>query len=683
MQGHQNDGQDILIGVTAPDENDAFNTSSLVKPYDTDAEPLNIDTAALKTLADELREIDAQKELQEREQSAPITPVELPVGDETAFKSAFEPSSTFVRDDHNEAMDEPVMPPRVSVWKRWQSMVNGDKLAAGDKTAGEAAELIGKTLPFMRIRILLLFFPILPLVYITVAQARPLPLADSLIILLRPYFAFGVIAALHIIAMLLCYDILAEGIRQLLALQPGRSYALTVANFASLAYIFNVMLLPDNYNTFIPLSAVAAVSLMIALWARYWDAASCFRSLKMAAAIEDPTVIYRKEAGFDKHGVFGRSNGYSDGFVPQFAVRDLTGVLDAVLVPILSVAALLFAFLACFNNGHMEQFIWWYSVLTLTVAPFSIGVGFALPYQFVVPHLLRFKACIARWAAVGTFANDGVAVLGDDDLFPPGRVKIVGLIPFNDASPKRTIVQTASVLRASGCNLALLTDDLLKEMNMRDAVRPVTHFEFYEEGGYSAELNDDRVLVGSGSFMRRMGVSLPKKLPSKTAIFTAVNMSLACIFPLEYTAVKNVRRSVHKLLRNHVPPVCACRDFNVTPALMDEVLTDAGHYVEIPSIEHRLALSSPEHPMNVKPAALMAQNDLVTYTECIVASIRLKTATKVNTIFHLLCSVGGLLLFFFLAFIGSPQTLLPHIVLIFFGVFLIPIWIISAAVNWH
>ncbi|MCL2546769.1 MAG: hypothetical protein FWE06_06190 [Oscillospiraceae bacterium] len=652
-------------------------------------------TAQFKQLTEELKELDLQHAIHLKE-SAPlpvIKPVEIETDDEGSFKDAFAPSSDFVGQSVDE--DIPLEVPievKSSLWQRWREKIGRTPSQEYQPTPEETADTIGKTLPLLRLRAALLPFLILPLLYLTLAETLPLPLSEDITLRLglffRPYRFYGFTAAMHLAVMALCYDVIADGIRQLITLRLRRSFAVTVANLASLAFIYQIFLtpaaqLPYRELRFVPLNIIAALSLMFSLWARLSEATARHQTLKVAASIEKPIVLFRKEAGYERHAIFGRITGNHDDFVQQIESRDQAAVVDSKLVPILSVLAVLFALIAAISNETPYLFLWWYSILTLAVAPFTIGLSFALPYRRVVRHLARFRACIAGWPGVAALAGDGVSALRDADLFPPGRVKITGMVPFNDHSPARAITYTASILRVSECNLSILTDELIRDMKMGDVIQSVSQFEFHEEGGFSGEIGSDRILVGSGSFMRRMGVSLPKKLPSRTAIYTAINMSLACSFPLEYTTSKDVRRSVRKLLRYNVPPVLVCRDFNITPRLLNQVMSGLGDHVDIPPTEQRLALSSPEHPLNIKLAALIERDSIATYTECIVSGIKLRSATRFNLLFHLLCSVGGLLLFFYFAFINSPQSLLPHIILLFFGIFLVPVWLASRIVTWH
>jgi hypothetical protein len=104
---------------------------------------------------------------------------------------------------------------------------------------------------------------------------------------------------------------------------------------------------------------------------------------------------------------------------------------------------------------------------------------------------------------------------------------------------------------------------------------------------------------------------------------------------------------------------------------------DAADY---PTIEQRLALSADMAPFYTKPAALMGRDTLFNYTECLTACIRLRTAAKINLFFHMLCSTGGLLMMFYLNFVGRNHVV-PGMMFVFMSLFLVPVLIMSLWSN--
>ena len=657
-------------------------TTDLFKTEKDSVEPLSQVTANLKNLAEEIRQFEIQREIAAESEETRVEepkPV-IAFGANEQFEAAFKPSGHYIgtAEDDGEAAEK--IERRPSRWKRWRAQVRNGAAVWGDITPDQALKTMAHPLKLLRLRAAAAPLLLLPLLYITSAQQLTLPLPDSLSFFRNAYGVFGIIALLQILTMLLCADIILDGVRQLLTLQLRREFAMTVSNFACLLHVYAVFLNPTCGYAYLPLNALAAAALTLGLWSRYWDMAARFQTCKTAAGMKQPVALMREESCFEGQGAFLRRAGTDEDFVQQMQPNDQTHKLDAMLTPLLSAAALLFAVMSSFGIGEPGRFFWVFSTMALMTAPFTAALSFSLPHYLAAKRLARFNACFAGWTAVRTFTDEGVAVLTDHDIFPPGRVTVNGLKMFGEFSLNRVMSQTASVLAASGSGLISVFHDLLRDLKLPNAIQPVEHFEFYDTGGFSADLDEDRILVGNGAFMLRMGVELPSKLPSKTAVYVAVNLSLAAIFPLVYSADKGVRRLVRKLLRYKVPIVLACRDFNITPTFLKGVLRESVDLADYPTIDQRLALSSDATSFYAKPVALMGRDTLFNYTECLVSCIRLRMITRINLFFHTFCGVGGLLLIFYLNFAGRTH-LLPNMLLAFLGMFLAPILLVSLWAN--
>ena len=77
--------------------------------------------------------------------------------------------------------------------------------------------------------------------------------------------------------------------------------------------------------------------------------------------------------------------------------------------------------------------------------------------------------------------------------------------------------------RAADCGLQRLFDGLLRSEGGH--YEKVDDFSFYEEGGYSATIRGESVLLGTASFMRKMEVRLPGGINLRTGIFLAMDQN--------------------------------------------------------------------------------------------------------------------------------------------------------------
>ena len=175
------------------------------------------------------------------------------------------------------------------------------------------------------------------------------------------------------------------------------------------------------------------------------------------------------------------------------------------------------------------------------------------------------NAAIAGWAGAHAISRRKTVVLSDEDLFPPGTVKINGIKLYGEEM-RHAVTYAASIMKDSGSGLRRLFDNLLRSENGR--YLKVEEFSFYEEGGFSAEYHGESLLLGTAAFMRRMDVRLPGNLNLKTGMFLAVDRQLVAVFAIKYQETENVEWALKMLKRNAIVPVLAARDPNITPQLL-------------------------------------------------------------------------------------------------------------------
>ena len=88
-----------------------------------------------------------------------------------------------------------------------------------------------------------------------------------------------------------------------------------------------------------------------------------------------------------------------------------------------------------------------------------------------------------------------------------------GIKIFGDFPVDKVVSDTATLIRDAGCGLDKLFHDLLRAQGC--VYRRASDFCVYE-GGLSAVIRDQQVLVGSASFMHLMEITLPQGLNVKT-----------------------------------------------------------------------------------------------------------------------------------------------------------------------
>ncbi|MCD8004627.1 MAG: hypothetical protein LUE91_03100, partial [Oscillospiraceae bacterium] len=301
-----------------------------------------------------------------------------------------------------------------------------------------------------------------------------------------------------------------------------------------------------------------------------------------------------------------------------------------------------------------------------------------LPYRLSTRRLAAGGSALAGWEGTRRQPRRCCILLGDSDVFPPGSVSLNGVKIFPEFSSERVVSYAASLIRASGCGLERVFYEYLRSQGA--IYRRVERPAFYE-GGVSAVIRADQVLVGDASFMRLMKISLPQGLNVKNAVFCAINGKLAGIFALNYALHATVRPSLSALLDSRITPVLATRDFNITPAMLTQRFKLPGDRLVFPAQERRRELSGQGRPHGETLVCLVCREVFGRLAVAVAGARRLNSAVRLNTGLAAAESVIGLLLSFYLTSQAAISSLTVFNLLVFHLAWLIPILLISGWVN--
>ncbi len=671
-----------------------------------EAERMNDDTIALRNLAEQMRELvrAEQEAAPAPPPSAPALPAEPEVpeeitaflektdfsedrelrvtvteqidfGPEGMFGQAFKPSESFVRQKEEELPEEEEQaPPRPTLAARIRRRARRPEKPKPQFSPAQAAEKLAPYVRFFTLRTLIALGVCIPLLYITFSHRYSWPTPDFLTYALRPASYVTAVLFLQILVMVCGVDVLAKGIFDLAHFRPGMETAVCVSCLSNIVYVVTIFF-HREWSIFLPYCSVAAVSLLAVMWSHKLRLSAWLRTYKAASQTEIPYAVFREETMWPGGPVITKGEAPLGAFVEQTEKPDGAARFASFFVPILLVASLMFALISSVGQGQPEKFFWAWAAISSAAAPVCAALSFTLPMARAAARLQSVGAAIAGWFGVRAMADEAAVVLTDYDIFPPGTVTLNGLKVFGSYGFERVISYAASVMAASGSGLSRAFSQLLE--GQQEAIRRVDEFLHYEGGGMGAEIRGDRVLVGTSSFMLRMGIHLPSSLNLKNAVFVAVNLELAGIFAINYVPAGGVRGALIMLLRHRILPLFAVRDINVSPMFLKKKFKMNSDFAEFPTVEDRLMLSDPVRETRAQPVAAVSREGLTPYAECVVAGRRVHKLTKINLVIYLLTTLVGVGLLFFLTLNGEAVTASPCNMLAYFGLTLVPTLLVS------
>lgn len=472
--------------------------------------------------------------------------------------------------------------------------------------------------------------------------------------------------ALTLIACVVGSSVFARGFGALRERRIAPEFLISLSCLVAMADCASAYFLPDRCSN-MPFAPITVVALTMTMRGEMLRLRGLRDSCHMLSYGKDPYVVCGIGGGIRKQTC------RTDGFVRLSERDSQSRAWYDLLLPVVLAAGIVFAFLASFGQSRPDDFFWCWSAILTASSSFSFTYAFGAPLAKMAARLKKDGCAVAGYLGAEIIGRDARMILTDGDLFPPGTVILNGMRVYAE-SPETAISHAASLARESGSGLARIFDELLRTQGGK--YESLDDFSFYREGGVAATINGEEVILGTADFMALMGVRLPKELKMKTAVLLAVDKQLTAIFAVKYLPSDNVDAAIRMVMRNHIHPIFAVRDMNITPELIRRKFKIKRKYVFL-ELSDRIALSETETENPGYAAGLIFREGLMPYAETVIASKRLVGAVRAGTGIAMFGSVAGALLSFYIAFLGSADILTPLPMLIFLALLAVPSAIIA------
>ena len=424
-----------------------------------------------------------------------------------------------------------------------------------------------------------------------------------------------------------------------------------------------------------PFCTVASILLLLALWGRdlLYDARR--RSLRAISNMDEPVAAIREEKAWHGYDCIFRAPGDAEQFAVQLEMPDAGSRIMRVWAPVMTAVTLALSVLTSLRTG--EHFLWAWSAMLLASFPAGILIAYAKPFSALARRLYRAGAAIAGWQGARILSGEAGLIVEDADLFPPQNVTLNGMKIYSDRSVSQIIGFANAVVQTAGSGLVPLFEEIMHNQNGRHY--GVDTFRRYEGGGLGAEIRGDVILMGSLGFMKLMRVHMPEGARVKQAVYLSVNGELAAVFALSYAPATNVKACLQALARcTGLTPILATRDFMITPQFLKHRYKLSPDRIEFPTVEERARLSSPDAVQEPRQGALLARTGFSCFSMAVAGARAARSAAIAAIAVTYAASVMGLLVLFFLTFIGSTLAVSAWNLLLYTVLWLIPELLITS-----
>ena len=466
------------------------------------------------------------------------------------------------------------------------------------------------------------------------------------------YVLTAVLAFMQLVVMALAVDLLIRGAEDLVRVQPGYETLLLLSSLVVLFCCFGV-LARHEASAGAPFCCVSAVAMALSLWGEYRQIAAMNLSLKTAAASETPEIFVSDYVPEIECNLIKHYPGSADGFYNNLIETDASESAYRTLTPILVCLVILFSLIGSVGSG--TSFWRCLAAISAASASFSALSAFGLPFSLVARRLRRSGSAVAGWGGADTvYYADGVRV-SEHDLFPAGAT-ITGIKIFDQKQAEKVIRYTGSLLSAAQSGLAGPFSDFMDRQGISHM-----RIDSYEicEGGFSTLVRSENILCGTASCLNLYGVSIPTELNLKNAMYVALDGKLAGIFTVAYRPTKNVQSAMLAMLRGHLKLFVAGKDFNVSPAMVQQKLQIPVDDMEYLPFRQACAAAENEPEKVPHAAAVSVHSTPGTVAETVIGARRLRIVAGINTVVSAVTTILGMLIMLLFARLGAGGSVSP------------------------
>ena len=368
-----------------------------------------------------------------------------------------------------------------------------------------------------------------------------------------------------------------------------------------------------------------------------------------------PTVVSAEDKLAEEGSVLNKKLGTAKGFLQRCTEPDLSERFYRKTVPpallLLIILSLASAYLS--ETGALFRCL---AALSCAAASFSATLVFARPFWLTAKKLGLSGAALAGWKGAEDMAKAVGLVIRDLDIYPENSVILNGMKVLSGAHVEKVVAYTGSVILATGSGLRRVFGEL-----MRQYAAPLYRVEDFDcgtEGGVSAFIGQEQVLVGTGAYMNLMGIRVPGSVDVAGAVYTAIDHELCGVFIVNYLPQELVQDALYRLETGRLRPIFAIRDFNISPSMMIQKFRLTEDSISFLPPEDRYHLSV-EPETEGQPSALLSREGLWHYSETARGGRRLWRTVRRALFMTVLGAVLGVVIVFISCARGAFHSVAP------------------------
>lgn len=316
------------------------------------------------------------------------------------------------------------------------------------------------------------------------------------------------------------------------------------------------------------------------------------------------------------------------------------------------------------------------AVSLLAAMPATAFICQIRPAWILERRLHRLGTVLCGWRGIEGLSDKVVFPVNYYDLYPANSVRLNGVKYFGNREPDQVVAYAAAVIEADACGLTGLFRQILDVHNGR-------HYDAYdlaryENGGISALVENETVLLGSPSFMKEMGVDIPENARVSDAVYVAIGKELSGLFALSYENTQSALAGLATLTSYRgLQCVLTSNDFVLTQGFMRNKFDIKQKNFLMPEFEVRDTLQQKEAPADTQTLLMTTSIGLASLAYGVTGARALRSACRLGTVLHIVGGAIGLGIMILLVLLGALELQTPVNMFLYQLVWTIPALLIT------
>ncbi len=539
----------------------------------------------------------------------------------------------------------------------------------------EASKSLRKQGMWLSFRALIVLVIAAAAAYLSIAprfEILPLPLvldANK-----NPSVAIGALILLQFAALFIGIDVFGMGFSSLFHGAPDRASLVSFAILAGLLHAASIIVLDNETGVEIPYIALNILMLYASMRDERGRMHALSKAYKAISGAQDPKAVYCHYDSEDEsyRAVKGPLHD-GQAFIMELERADTIDRFSMVYVPLALVGSIVLAGVVSWVNNDPMRMFWALSALLSMSAPVGMLCAFGASYKNVSKKLQSQGAAIAGARQAQILRGTEEVVLSETDLYPAGSVSLDSMQNLSSIADGKILACAAALTEAAGLELGRVLSETTKERyGMTFTARNVK----LVDGGITGRIGASNLVVGSGALMVKMGIRTKASQDDNASLYLVIDNTLAGIFSLRYQPTKDTYQAMRLMRRMHMNAVLAARDFNISPAMVEQEFDLHRGFADQPDVAETERLLNPDYTKGDSPAAILSEDSAGLFMKVLRYADKLAGSLRSALILSTVAGISGMAIVFYLVFNNSAEAIPVMNLLLYNLIWYIPVFLI-------